>query len=75
MHVWEIICPISCSHIRFGVKCLSTGALIVHEVTTTTPRYITLTLNITEGKLSMRINGELKTDRDEPLGVNNFGPF
>lgn len=23
----------------------------------------------------MRINGELKTDRDEPLGVNNFGPF
>jgi hypothetical protein len=73
VHIWEVICPMGCAQIKFGVQCLSTGAYVFSEIHTTTPRFVTLILDMNRRKLTVRVNGEFKTDRE--VDLTSLGPF
>ena len=45
IHYWEIICPISCSGIEFGVKKMETNENILVSFRTTTPRVVGVRLD------------------------------
>ena len=73
IHIWEFIFPVSCSLIKFGVKCETTDETYCHTPKGSTPRFITLILDVEKKELKMRINNELSTEK--AVSLKSPGPF
>lgn len=60
IHYWEIICPISCSGIEFGVVNKVTNDYISAAFRTTTPRVVSMKIDFESMSLSFWLNQRLK---------------
>jgi hypothetical protein len=72
IHYWEIICPISCSGIEFGVQNKQTLEQIIGTFRTTTPRTVGVLLDLTKNKLSFFLNGRAQPKRAKVITEGEY---
>jgi len=72
IHYWEIICPISCSGIEFGIKNKETNDKIWVSFRTTTPRVVGMKLDLEHYTLSFWLNGRPQTKRNQSIPKGEY---
>lgn len=60
IHYWEVICPVSCSGIEFGVVNKDTNDWVSSTFRTTTPRVVGMKIDFESMSLSFWLNQRLK---------------
>lgn len=72
IHYWEIICPISCSGIEFGVKNKETNEVIWVAFRTTTSRIVGMRLDLESCSLNFWLNGRSQLKRNQSIGKGEY---
>ena len=72
VHYWEIICPVSCSGIEFGVENRKTLAQFVNSFRTTTPRTVGVKLDLVSLKLEYFMNGRPQPQRTKTITQGEY---
>ena len=76
VHVWELIFPVCISGVEFGVKSMADFKKFSRKFKTTTPRFVSVTLDVEKKKLTYRLNKDPFTDKVIPIEGNGpFSPF
>jgi hypothetical protein len=72
IHYWEIICPIACSGIEFGIKNRETNEIIWATFRTTTPRVVGMQLDLTSQTLKFWLNGRPQVKRNQSFSKGEY---
>jgi len=73
VHTWELIFPVYISSVEFGVKSLKDSRKFFRKFKTSTPRFMSLTLDVERKRLTYRLNNDAFTDKIIP--IDSDGPF
>lgn len=73
VHTWELIFPICITGVEFGVKSTTSGKKFCRKFKTTTPRYVSVTLDVDRQKITYRLNKDPFTDK--VINIDNDGPY
>ena len=73
VHTWELIFPICITGVEFGVKSTTSGKKFCRKFKTTTPRYVSVTLDVDRQKITYRLNKDPFTDK--VINIDNDGPI
>lgn len=73
VHTWELIFPIGISGVEFGVQCQKSSQTFFRKFKTTTPRFVSITLDVESKKITYRLNKDPFTDK--VVALTTDGPF
>jgi len=72
IYYWEVICPISCSGIEFGIKNKETNETICATFRTTTSRVVGMQLDLTSQTLKFWLNGRQQEKRNQSFSKGEY---
>lgn len=72
VHYWEVICPISCSGIEFGIKDKETNEITCVTFRTTTPRIVGMRLDMEALNLNFWLNGRSQPKRNQNINKGEY---
>lgn len=73
VHTWELIFPICISNVEFGVISNSSLKKYSRKFKTTTPRFVTVTLDADKQRILYRLNKDPFTDKI--VKIDTEGPY